>query len=88
LSGTDPATIPIRDVLDQVPRQVVVNTKAVADLKDPGRCPPTSSREPTSSSIRRAFIAKRRRRRAHRIPQRIESAVVENVEGDSSSSTT
>ena len=39
LRGTDPATIPIRDVLDQVPRKVVVNTRALTGLKEPWRVP-------------------------------------------------
>jgi hypothetical protein len=37
LHGTDPATIPIHDVLDQVPRRVVVNTLALRGLKEPWR---------------------------------------------------
>jgi ABC-type uncharacterized transport system substrate-binding protein len=39
LRGTDPATIPIRDVLDEVPRKVVVNTLALKGLKEPWRVP-------------------------------------------------
>jgi ABC-type uncharacterized transport system substrate-binding protein len=39
LRGEDPATIPIRDVQDEVPRQVVVNTRALAGLKDGWRLP-------------------------------------------------
>jgi ABC-type uncharacterized transport system substrate-binding protein len=39
LRGTDPATIPIRDVLDQAPRRVVVNTLVLKDLKAPWRLP-------------------------------------------------
>ncbi len=39
LSGTDPATIPIRDVQDQVPRRLVVNTRILRDLRDPWRIP-------------------------------------------------
>ena len=42
LRGTDPATIPIRDVLDQVPRRIIVNTIALKGLRrpvaGPGRC--------------------------------------------------
>ena len=39
LSGTDPATIPIRDVQDQVPRRLVINTRILRDLRDPWRFP-------------------------------------------------
>jgi ABC-type uncharacterized transport system substrate-binding protein len=39
LRGTDPATIPIRDVLDEVPRKIVVNTLALKGLKEPWRVP-------------------------------------------------
>ena len=39
LSGTDPATIPIRDVQEQVPRRVVINTRIVRNLRDPWRFP-------------------------------------------------
>ena len=37
LRGTDPATIPIRDVLDQVPKRIVINTLALKGLKEPWR---------------------------------------------------
>jgi ABC-type uncharacterized transport system substrate-binding protein len=40
LGGANPATIPIRDVQDQVPRRVVVNTRVIAELRDPWRIPP------------------------------------------------
>ena len=39
LRGTDPSTIPIRDVLDQVPRRIVINTLVLKGLKDPWRVP-------------------------------------------------
>jgi ABC-type uncharacterized transport system substrate-binding protein len=39
LSGTDPATIPIRDVLDEVPRRIVVNALALKGLREPWRVP-------------------------------------------------
>ena len=39
LSGVDPATIPIRDVQDEVPRRLIVNTRVLADLRDPWRIP-------------------------------------------------
>ena len=34
LNGTDPATVPIRDVLQLVPRRLVVNRLALAGLSD------------------------------------------------------
>jgi len=39
LKGTDPATIPIRNVVDIVPRRVIVNTAALNGLRDPWRAP-------------------------------------------------
>lgn len=39
LSGTDPGTIPIRDVQDRVPRLVIVNTLRLRDLRDPWQIP-------------------------------------------------
>jgi ABC-type uncharacterized transport system substrate-binding protein len=39
LKGADPAAIPIRDVLDEVPRELVVNATALAGLKEPWRLP-------------------------------------------------
>lgn len=45
LNGVDPATIPIRDVQDQVPRRVVINTLALTDLKDAWRVPDSALRE-------------------------------------------
>jgi putative ABC transport system substrate-binding protein len=39
LNGTDPATIPIRDVVDLVPRRVIVNTAALQGLRDAWRAP-------------------------------------------------
>ena len=39
LRGTDPATIPIRDVLDEVPRRIIINTLALKGLKEPWRVP-------------------------------------------------
>lgn len=39
LKGLDPATVPIRDVLDEVPRRLVVNTLALAGLRDPWQVP-------------------------------------------------
>jgi ABC-type uncharacterized transport system substrate-binding protein len=40
LQGVDPATIPIRDVLDEVPRRVIVNHLAVEGLREPWRITP------------------------------------------------
>jgi ABC-type uncharacterized transport system substrate-binding protein len=37
LRGTDPATIPIRDVLDEVPRRIILNTLALKGLGEPWR---------------------------------------------------
>lgn len=37
LRGADPAKIPVRDVLDEVPRRIIINTLAVNGLKDPWR---------------------------------------------------
>jgi ABC-type uncharacterized transport system substrate-binding protein len=39
LRGTDPATIPIRDVLDEVPRRIIINALALKGLKEPWRVP-------------------------------------------------
>ena len=39
LRGTDPATIPIRDVLDEVPKRIIVNTLALQGVKEPWRVP-------------------------------------------------
>ena len=39
LQGLDPATVPIRDVQDEVPRRMVVNTLALAGLRDPWHLP-------------------------------------------------
>jgi ABC-type uncharacterized transport system substrate-binding protein len=39
LKGTDPATIPIRDTKDLVPRFLLINQKALRGLKDPWRVP-------------------------------------------------
>ena len=47
LRGADPATIPIRDVLDQVPRRVVINTVALRSLKEPWRVPEDTLRTAT-----------------------------------------
>jgi putative ABC transport system substrate-binding protein len=40
LNGADPATIPIRDIMDEVPRRLIVNLRALKGLRDPWRIPP------------------------------------------------
>jgi ABC-type uncharacterized transport system substrate-binding protein len=40
LSGTDPGTLPIRDVMDEVPRRVTANALAARGLRDPWTIPP------------------------------------------------
>ncbi len=39
LEGVDPTTIPIRDVQDEVPRRIIINTLALKDMTDPWRVP-------------------------------------------------
>jgi ABC-type uncharacterized transport system substrate-binding protein len=39
LRGADPASIPIRDVQDEVPRQIIVNARALAGLNEQWRLP-------------------------------------------------
>src|SRR5262249_24707511 len=39
LEGKDPAAIPIRDVLDRVPRRLIVNRLALKGLKEPWKIP-------------------------------------------------
>jgi hypothetical protein len=39
LKGADPSVVPIRDVLDLVPKEIVVNTTALAGLKEPWHLP-------------------------------------------------
>ena len=40
LAGANPATIPVRDVLDEVPRRLVVNTEAARGLREVWTIPP------------------------------------------------
>ncbi len=47
LNGTDPATLPIRDVMDEVPRRIVINTLALKGLKEPWRVPEEALRTAT-----------------------------------------
>jgi putative ABC transport system substrate-binding protein len=39
LSGKDPATIPIRDIVHEVPRKLTVNERVLKRLRDPWRIP-------------------------------------------------
>jgi ABC-type uncharacterized transport system substrate-binding protein len=39
LNGTDPATLPIQDVVEIVPRRLFINQKALEGLKDPWHAP-------------------------------------------------
>jgi putative ABC transport system substrate-binding protein len=39
LNGENPAAIPIRDIMDQVPRRLIVNQRALKGLRDPWRIP-------------------------------------------------
>ena len=48
LRGEDPATIPIRDVQDEVPRQLVVNARALAGLKEGWQLPDAVRAEATA----------------------------------------
>jgi putative ABC transport system substrate-binding protein len=48
LNGTDPATIPIRDVLDLVPKRLIVNRRALAGLKEPWKIPEEVLRRATT----------------------------------------
>ena len=47
LRGTDPATIPIRDVLDEVPRRIIINTVALRGLNEPWRVPEEAKKKAT-----------------------------------------
>jgi hypothetical protein len=48
LEETDPATIPIRDVGDLVPRRLFLNRKALRGLKDPWQIPDDLARAATT----------------------------------------
>jgi ABC-type uncharacterized transport system substrate-binding protein len=48
LGGTDPATVPIRDARELVPRQLLLNRQALRGLKDPWRIPDDLAREATT----------------------------------------
>jgi ABC-type uncharacterized transport system substrate-binding protein len=48
LDGTDPATIPIRDAGELVPRQLFLNRKALRGLKGPWQVPDDLAREATA----------------------------------------
>ena len=47
LSGTDPATIPIRDVIEEVPRRIIINTVALRGLNEPWRVPEEARKKAT-----------------------------------------
>ena len=47
LSGTDPATIPIRDVIEEVPRRIIINTVALRELNEPWRVPEEARKKAT-----------------------------------------
>ena len=69
LQGADPATVPIRDVQDEVPRRLVVNTLALAGLREPGSCPTTVRADATVAGGcdgRRTSAPCERRRRSAR----------------------
>jgi len=48
LAGADPATLPIRDARDLVPRRLFLNRQALRGLKDPWQIPDDLAREPTA----------------------------------------
>jgi putative ABC transport system substrate-binding protein len=45
LAGTDPRTIPIRDVLDVIPKQLTLNLRALKGLRDPWAVPEAVRRQ-------------------------------------------
>jgi ABC-type uncharacterized transport system substrate-binding protein len=47
LGGTDPATLPIRDVQDEIPRRIVVNTLATQGLRERWIVPPDVAQKAT-----------------------------------------
>jgi putative ABC transport system substrate-binding protein len=44
LNGKDPATIPIRDIVQEIPRKLTINESLLRDLRDPWRIPPDVAR--------------------------------------------
>src|SRR5262249_55509144 len=44
LHGKDPATIPIRDIVQEIPRKLTINERLLKDLRDPWRIPPDVAR--------------------------------------------
>jgi putative ABC transport system substrate-binding protein len=44
LNGKDPATIPIRDIVQEIPRQLTINECVLTGLRDPWRIPPDVAR--------------------------------------------
>src|SRR6516162_3020248 len=47
LNGEDPATIPIRDIVQQLPRRLTINERVLTGLRDPWRIPPDVARSAT-----------------------------------------
>ena len=47
LDGEDPATIPIRDIVQQVPRRLTINERVLKGLRDPWHIPPDVARSAT-----------------------------------------
>jgi putative tryptophan/tyrosine transport system substrate-binding protein len=44
LNGRDPATIPIRDIVEELPRKLTINERILNGLRDPWRIPPDVAR--------------------------------------------
>jgi hypothetical protein len=44
LKGKDPATIPIRDIVQEIPRKLTINKCVLTGLRDPWRVPPDVAR--------------------------------------------
>jgi putative ABC transport system substrate-binding protein len=44
LNGKDPATIPIRDIVQEIPRRLSINERLLKSLRDPWRIPPDVER--------------------------------------------
>ena len=47
LRGTDPATLPIRDVIKEVPRRIIINTVALRGMNQPWRVPEEARKKAT-----------------------------------------
>src|SRR5262249_31088148 len=44
LNGKDPATIPLRDIVQEIPRRLTINEQVLKGLRDPWRIPPDVAR--------------------------------------------